>query len=236
MIQLRSPRSIRVAVVSGLVNLLTMVSPALAESAGGYRQLGLTYRQQGQLNEAIASFRQAVELEPNNLSGRVLLGWTLHLAGEGQEAQETLMQTVYLDPFHIPTLNALGIVYLVNDHLIAAALTHSWAVTLNPENEIGYYNLSLACQRLQQYEWAIATAAEAARLEPANPHPFVAWAIAHAGNDDLSAAQQAYGQALSIDGRYGSLEFLDHLDEAGFSPDQITLSKQILGTLNGALN
>ncbi len=172
--------------------------------------------------------QQAVQLDPANLSGRVLLGWTQHKAGQETEAANTLLQTFHLNPFDVPTLNALGIVYLVSGQLSAAVTTHTWATFLKPDNEIAYYNLSLALQRLKQYDLAVATAKEAAKLEPSNPHPLVAEAIAHWGNGDRALAQKAYQQALSIDSRYDDAAFLNYLNEAGFSADQIQLSKDVL--------
>jgi Flp pilus assembly protein TadD len=206
---------------------LMLAAPGLAMSAAEYRQMGLVYRQQEQYTEAIAAFQKAVELEPDDLSGRVLLGWTLHRAGQQDAAADTLAETAQRNPFYVPTLNALGIVYLVRGNLTQAAITHTWAAWLKPNNEIAYYNLSLALQRLQYFDWAITTAQEAAQLEPSNPHPLVALAIAHWSNGDSPAAQQAYRQAVALDARYNSLDFLQYLDEAGFSADQIQLSQLV---------
>ena len=205
--------------------------PALAISAETYRQQGLSYREQERYPEAIAAFQQAVALEPNNLSGRILLGWTQHKAKQNDAAANTLLQALQLNPFNVQTLNALGIVYLVEGHLTAAIAAHSWAAILQPNNEIPPYNLSLAFERIGQYNFAIATAKTAAKLEPSNPHPFVALVIAHWGNGERALAQQAYRQALSVDPRYNDAAFLNYLDEAGFSHDQIVRSKTVLQSL-----
>jgi Flp pilus assembly protein TadD len=224
-------------VVGGLVaGLIVMqgwlfAAPGLARSAETYRQQGLAYRQQERYPEAIAALKQAVILDPANISGRVLLGWTQHKAGQDADAADTLLQTFYLNPFDVPTLNALGIVYLVNGELSAAVTTHTWAVLLKPDDEIAYYNLSLALEQWGQYDWAIATANKAAALEPSNPHPWIAAAIAHRGNRDRQRAQQAYRQALRLDSRYGDPAFLTYLNEAGFSAGQIQRSQQLLREL-----
>ncbi|UBF27959.1 tetratricopeptide repeat protein [Kovacikia minuta CCNUW1] len=216
--------------ISGLMvaSSLLVAGSVRAASAQEYRQMGLSYREQERYPEAIAALQQAVELDPENLSGRVLLGWTQHRAGQDTAAADTLLQTLRLNPFDVPTLNALGIVYLVSGQLGEAVSSHAWAAVLKPDNEIAYYNLSLAFERLQQYDWAVATAKEAAKLEPNNPHPPVAEAIAHWGNGDRALAQQAYQQALNLDPRYNEPEFLNYLNEAGFSGDQIQRSRQVL--------
>ena len=210
---------------------LVSVAPVLATSAETYRQQGLSYREQERYPEAIAAFEQAVAMEPTNLSGKVLLGWTQHKAKQNAAAAKTLLQALELNPFNVQTLNALGIVYLVEGQLTAAIAAHAWAATLQPTNEIPSYNLSLAFERMGQYNFAIATAKTAAKLEPTNPHPLVALAIAQWGNGEKAQAQQAYRQALSVDPRYSDAAFLNYLNEAGFSQDQIERSKIVLQTV-----
>ncbi|MGI0484597.1 tetratricopeptide repeat protein [Pantanalinema rosaneae CENA516] len=221
----------RGAIVSVLLGInWLMAQPTFAQSASEYRQLGLTYRNQERYDDAIAALQKAVALEPESQSGRVLLGWTQHKAGQNPQAAETLLQGFYRDLFDVPTLNALGIVYLVSDQLPNAIAAHTWAATLKPDNEIAYYNLSLAFERIGQYDWAIAAAKEAAKLEPSNPHPPVAEAIAHWGNQDTTLAQQTYQQAIELDPRYADAAFLDYLNEAGFSAEQIQTSKRVLAS------
>ncbi|WP_421655937.1 tetratricopeptide repeat protein [Leptothermofonsia sp. ETS-13] len=227
----RVSRIFCVAVIVTFSSLVEVKPSIAASSAQEYRQMGLEYRNQERYPEAIAAFQKAVELEPDNLSGRVLLGWTQHRAGQTMEAADTLLQTFYLNPFDVPTLNALGIVYLVGGQLDSAVAAHGWAAILKPNNEIAYYNLSLAFERLKQYDWAVAAAREAAKLEPENPHPPVAEAIAHWGNGDHVIAQKSYQQAIELDLRYRDSTFLNYLNEAGFSPEQIQTSQQILQSL-----
>lgn len=222
------------------IGLLTAIgllipAPGLTEmSAADYRLLGLRYRQEGRYAEAIAALKRSTALEPHNLSGQVLLGWTLHLAGQDEAAEQTLLAVVYINPRSIPALNALGIVYLVRGDLLSAVVTHGWAAALAPDNAVAHYNLSLAFQRLQWYDQALAAARRAAALEPDNPHPLLALAIAHWDSDDDKAAQTAYRRALVLDIRYGDRTFLSYLDEAGFSEQQIQTAQQILASLRSS--
>ncbi len=196
-------------------------------AANTLRQQGLDSRQQGRYDEAIAALQQSVELDPSNVSGRVILGWTLHLAGRETAAAEQLNQVLAQQPNDVPALNALGIVYLVSGDLTAAVQTHQKAVTLQPDNEIGYFNLSLAYHRLSRYSDAIAHARRATQLEPENPHPWIALAIAHWGNNETAQAQTAYQQAVRLDARYRTAATLQRLTFAGFSQNQIQLTETI---------
>lgn len=160
--------------------------------------------------------------------GRVNLGWTLHLTGKEQEAAQFLWQVISQKPTFVPAHNALGIVYLVDGNLTAAVLVHTWAAILKPDNEIAYYNLSLALHRLQIYNLAITTANRAAVLEPNNPHPLVASAIAYWDNGDKDVAKKVYTKAMNLDSRYRDRTFLSHLKQAAFTQEQIQRTEQIL--------
>ncbi len=201
------------------------------QTAEEYRIQGLNYRQQEKYPEAIEQLTKAVALEPNNIAGRVILGWTQHRAKQPEAATQTLVETFYRQPFDVPNLNALGIVHLVNNRLPEAVLTHSWAIAIKPDNEIAHYNLSLAMERLEQYPWAVSNALVASKLEPTNPHPLMALSIAHWGAGDRPQALQAFQKALNLDGRYAEEEFLNYLGEAGFSSQQIKTSQAILQNL-----
>jgi tetratricopeptide (TPR) repeat protein len=184
-------------------NQLPAIAPEAKYQASVYRQRGLADRQAGLMIEAIASLSQATRLDPSNINGYVLLGWTQHLNGDHHDAAQSLWRAIRLDPQSIEAFNALGIVYLVQGNLNHAVLSHSWAAILKPDNEIAYYNLSLAYQRQRVYDWAIAYGKAAALLEPYNPHPFVALAVCYWDRGDQTQAIDAYAQALSIDPRYG---------------------------------
>lgn len=203
-----------------------------ATSANEYRSLGLSYRASERYTDAIAALKKSVELEPRNSSAWVLLGWTQHLAGQEDVATWSLLQALYLNPVTVPALNALGIVYLVSGQLNAAVFVHTWAAILEPKNEIPYYNLSLALHRLHSYDLAIATAKKATTLEPFNPHPIVAEAIALWGKGDSTLARQIYTKAQRLDSRYKNPAFLVNLQKAGFSPDQIHTAEKILSASN----
>ncbi|MEB3232626.1 MAG: tetratricopeptide repeat protein [Leptolyngbyaceae bacterium] len=199
-----------------------------ATTAEDYRVLGLAYRQQEQWEDAIAALTTAVELAPDHIPGQVLLGWTQHLANQDTAAAETLVNAWQLDPFAVPTANALGIVYLVQNRLWSAIVTHLWAAYLQPDNEIAYFNLSLAAHGIGYYDWAIDLAAKAVALEPDNPHPLIAEAIAHWSKADYPSALGRYQAAIALSPRYATANVGTYLTRAAFSPQQIQIAQEII--------
>lgn len=194
--------------------------PAITATASQYLEQGLRYRASQRYPEAIAALKKSVQLNPQ-MSAQVVLGWTQHLAGKEDAATETLLKAASQDLFNVPTFNALGIVYLVSGKLASAVMVHSWATILKPDNEIAYYNLSLAHHRLKNYRLAITMGNRATKLEPSNPHPLVATAIAYWDSENRALAQKTYRQAINLDPRYRDRTFLTHLQQAGFSAAQI---------------
>ena len=200
---------------------------AAPSTAGRYRQQGLALRQAGDMEGAIAALKIAAALDPQNPDSHVILGWTQHLAGNRSAAAKTLQAALRQDNDYIPALNALGIVYLVDGELDAAVATHTRAAELKPDNEIAHYNLSLAYERLGQFDQAISHGQTATELEPGNPHPWVALALAYWSSGDQPQAEANYRQALRLDGRYTRQAYLDHLEQAGFSREQIQQTGKI---------
>ncbi|MEM7717421.1 MAG: tetratricopeptide repeat protein [Cyanobacteria bacterium P01_A01_bin.68] len=216
--------------------VFSATSSLAANSALEYRQLGLSYRQQGRYQEAINAMQKSVELEPDNINGRVNLGWTQHLALREEDAANSLLQAIYIKPLFVPSYNALGIVYLFDNKLVPALLTHTLAAIFKLDNEIAFYNLSLTLHRLGVYNLAIAAGNYAATLEPQNPHPFVASAISYWNLDKKSMANQLYRRAIKLDVRYKTSSFLNHLQQAAFSEKQISITKQISSNTIGKSN
>ena len=231
---MKALKLVKAKITSGICGCLFLtfasISPSAvaATTASEYRQLGLLYRQQGQYPQAITAMQKSVELEPKNIMGRVNLGWTLHLAGKEQEAAKSLWEVISRKPLFVPAYNALGIVYLVDGNLSAAVLVHTWAAVLKPNDEVAYYNLSLALHRLQIYNLAILTANRAAILEPNNPHPLVAGAIAYWDGGDKKTAKQVYRRVINLDSRYSEQSFLSNLKQAAFTSGQIQTVASIL--------
>jgi tetratricopeptide (TPR) repeat protein len=119
----------------------------------------------------------------------------------------------------------------VEGDLDAAIATHSQAIELAPDNEIAHYNLSLAYHRLPDLTQAIVHGEKASELQPSNPHKWVALAMAYWDHGERDRALNSYQTAVNLDSRYRDPAYLDHLQEAGFSAAQITLTRSILTAL-----
>jgi len=83
--------------VAGSAYLGTVVP----EEAGLHNDLGIAYASRGQLEPAIAEFRQALALDPDSAQTHWHLGAALAQRGELQEAEEHLRTSVQRDPTNV---------------------------------------------------------------------------------------------------------------------------------------
>jgi len=225
-------------IASPLQLAIALLGLAIYGSAVEHRLAGLALRAEERFPEAIAEFEKAIALEPKQSSNYVLLGWTQHLYGQSESAANSLWQAIYLQPASVEAYNALGIVYLVRGELNHAILLHSWSALLKSNNEIAYFNLSLAYHRQQLYDLALYYARSASVIEPNNPHPLIALALAYWELEDQSRALNFLQQAIALQPLYGDLQNLDQLKRAGFHPTQIAtvgimLSRMTIGLIDG---
>lgn len=202
--------------------------PAEANLAQRYRQEALEYRQLQEFDRALELLQKSVTLAPQDGNGWLVLGWTQHLAGRSELASQSLWQAVYLQSPPTEALNALGIVYLVRGELPTAVILHSWASLLKPDNEIAYYNLSLAYHRQKLYDLARTYAQSAVVLEPNNPHPHLALALAYAGLNQPEQSSEYLRTALSLNPQYADRSGEPDLLRAGFDQAQIDQVQAIL--------
>jgi spermidine synthase len=77
------------------------------ETAEVHNDLGIAYASHGQLDAAIAEFRQALSLEPDSAQTHWHLGAALAQRGELQEAEEHLRTSVQRDPTNLEAKNDL---------------------------------------------------------------------------------------------------------------------------------
>jgi hypothetical protein len=88
----------------------------LAARGGGnasqLTQEGWQLWQARRMDEAAATFKQAVKLEPKNANAWNGLGWADFNSGKWPEAEQAFQRTVALDPNHPAALNGLGQLYL----------------------------------------------------------------------------------------------------------------------------
>lgn len=112
--------------------------------------LGLIYLEKGQIDEAIAHFKQAVAMYPNHVEGRNNLGLALTRKRQLDEAITEFRLVLQVDPRHSRAHNNLGVALVGKGQLDEAVAEFRAALELVPDDAGARKNLELAQALVQQ--------------------------------------------------------------------------------------
>ena len=177
---------------------------------------GLALFKQGKLDEAIAHYQQALEIDPGCAEAHHNLGGALREQGKLGEAIAHYRQALEIDPKHAQSHYNLGSALEAAGRTDEAITHYQEALRLKPDyadvhNNLGSVLLAAGKtgQALEHYEQAL-------RLEP-----------------DSAKAHNNLGLALGTAGRTG--EAIEHLNQALRSrPDDATMHYNLANVLSGA--
>ncbi len=129
----------------------TPISPALMS----HLQLGMQHLQTGNVREADAEFRQALELDENNVQANYACALASYQFNRLTEAEQFLRRVIQLQPYFYPAFNTLGITLRAagNDAEGIAALEH--ALEINGDYAEAQFNLALAFADISERAKAI---------------------------------------------------------------------------------
>src|SRR5467141_3029302 len=105
-----------------------------AQTAGSYRQQAIDFSRNKSWDQAIASYRKALALEPNDPDTHYNLALTLKYKGDAKQAVEEFEATLQLKPKWADAHYGLGAtLYDLNDQAAALKELHT-AIDLDPAN------------------------------------------------------------------------------------------------------
>jgi Flp pilus assembly protein TadD len=121
---------------------------ANAQLAEHWFQRGLALEETGApIEEAIAAYRKAIEVNPEASGALVNLGTIAFRKGKLREAAEYYLRAVEADPSYSLAHFNLGNLYDEEGNLPAARERYLEAIRLNPRYADAYFNIALLCER-----------------------------------------------------------------------------------------
>jgi len=168
---------------------------------------GNEFFRHGEADNAIAEYRNALELNPDNFMAHLRLGFLLyHVKSEYEKGMVHYRKALGLKPKDPRIHYDLGMALLHQKEFGTAAAHLGRALSGMPEVLDEQYNLANTQYSLGRalywagrYEPAVEHLSEAARLRPDSAEFHYALALAQAGQGRIAPALRGYAQALSLD-------------------------------------
>jgi protein O-GlcNAc transferase len=131
-----------------------------------HNNLGLLYEQQDQPKKAEAVYKEALNQVPEYNYARLNLGSLLQADGRLEEAQQVYEDAIQYEPDNAWAHLYLGNTYYRKGNYEAALDSYNKAITLNPKYPTTYYLASLALQKLNRNDEALANGLHYINLAP----------------------------------------------------------------------
>ncbi len=190
------------AVVIGLIFLVSLFPQQTIVDyfeASEHNWRGLTWYQQGELNEAMQEFQQAIRLRPQYAAAHSNLGWFYYRQGDLTRAATEYEEAARLDPRSARARIGLGWAYYDQGQPDKAAFEFEQATHLRPDLAEAHNGLGWSYQARGEFSRAIPCFEQALKLDPtlAYAHQGLGWV--YAGQGDLDKATLKLEEAVKLE-------------------------------------
>ena len=140
--------------------------------------MGNTLKELGRLDEALASYNQAIALKPDYAEAHSNLGNTLKELGRLDEAEASYTQAIALKPDFAEAHSNLGNTLKELGRLDEAEASYKQAIALKPDFAEAHSNLGNTLKELGRLDEAVASYTQAIALKPDYAEAYVNLGIA----------------------------------------------------------
>lgn len=178
--------------------------------------LASNYLRNNLADQAIAQYRRAIEITPDEASAHYGLGSALQSQKKTDEAEREYLEAVRLDPSHAMAWNNLGGLRLTQQRWTEAAQALDKAVELHPRFPEAWLNLALARREAGDKPAAIAAYESAFALITPDPLDMAELAWLYYETGKIPAAADRLKTSLQADGgNERSMALIDRMKQDG---------------------
>ena len=175
------------------------LSPQLSEAQ---HCLGLVEESRGQYEQAIESYRRAIDYSPGNEDAHRALGSVLDKLERVDEAEAAYMRAIELRPGYWAGYARLGQFYNLRNDYQKAGDYYERALTLSPDNARVLFSLGLVFSNKGQYDRAIEFLERAIQLRPYLAPPYTNLGLVYLRARRYNDAVVPLEKAFSVTGSY----------------------------------
>lgn len=141
---------------------------SFSEAEFFHNQLGLLYKEQGMLDEAIREYEEALKINTQTIQPLINLGNVYYAKGQYDRAIEIYFRALSIEPNSVDALNNLANAYYQKRELGRAIETYKKAILINPNYIDAYNNLGSVYFVARMYPEAKAMFQKTLELAPPN--------------------------------------------------------------------
>lgn len=168
------------------------------DSSRAYNNLGLVYTNQGQLEESLNAFMNAIKLTPNFPEAHYNIGITYYEIGRLDEAIKEFLIALELKPKNPKAHTNLGNIYYRQGQIDEAIKEYQAALDQQPDFADAYYNLGLAYKKMEQLDNAIEAFTAAIINNINNSEAFYSLGTIYLQKGLFNKAMEQFQQALNL--------------------------------------
>ncbi|HEX3717275.1 MAG TPA: tetratricopeptide repeat protein [Verrucomicrobiae bacterium] len=169
-----------------------------------------------QFAEAVATYRQALQLNPKSSDTHHNLGLTWQAEGSNTEAIAEFAEAARLDPKLIDSLSSIAISYAMQNQMAQAETAFRDVASLRPEDGGAYGNLGNALAAQNKLKESIPVYLTALRLNPNDYQTEFNLGLTYTREGKRAEAAACYREALRIKPGYAEAErALEQLSASG---------------------
>jgi tetratricopeptide (TPR) repeat protein len=165
-------------------------------------ELGNEMYGKGDYRKAIASYEEAIKLDPRSFVVYNSLGIARQAVGEIDEAIAAFTKAMRINSQYADAYNNRGNIYLAKDELEFAVKDFSTAIRLNQMLYQAFINRGWAYYKMGKYEEAIEDYVKAIDINPDIAIVYNNLGIARQAKDDIDGAIVEYDKAIKLDPKY----------------------------------
>ena len=167
-----------------------------------YNNLGMAQLDKTMIDEAIDSFKHAINTRPAYGEAWCNLGIAFHKKGEPEKAIASYKQAIVVQPTHLDSYTNLGTEYLDKGMPDSAIAVYSRALEVNPSFAQAHYNIGQVLVKQQRYPDAIQEFKAALALDASLADCWYNLGVAYERVPDRANAIECYTQAIALRADY----------------------------------
>lgn len=179
----------------------TLFSYTLVESPGNHvalQQLGVEYREKGELDKAYAVLAEDVRLNPENVDALANFGQLLDRMGRIEEAIAYHRKAIILAPDHSELHLNLGQLLARKGDLLGARASSIRALELQPDSIPARFNLGYVYYLEKNYDLAAEQFSQVLRVEPQSSDAYNGLGLVAMARGRLDEATDNFNSALRL--------------------------------------